>query len=67
MKDKSKGVCPLCGRENKCASVAGTAPHKCWCMTTKVPKELIDRVPEDKKGQACICRSCVEEYKGGKR
>lgn len=67
MKDKNKGICPLCGRENKCASVMGTDPHKCWCMTTSIPSELIKRVPEDKKGQACICRTCVEEYLGEKK
>lgn len=58
---KNKGICPLCGKENKCASVAGVDPMSCWCMTTSVPKELIKRVPEEKKG-ACICRECVENY-----
>lgn len=63
MKKEEKGICPLCGRENRCASVLGTDPHSCWCMTAKVPKELIDMVPEEKKGNSCICQKCVEDWK----
>ncbi len=59
-------MCPLCGKQNRCAVVAGTDPFKCWCNTTKVPKELLDRVPEEQKGKACVCRDCIEKYLEGK-
>ena len=50
-------TCPICGRDNGCM-----LSKDCWCYDVKVPKGLLDMVPEDKKGQACICKSCVEKY-----
>ncbi len=32
----------------------------------EIPKGLLDLVPEEKKGKACICKSCIEKYKGEK-
>lgn len=53
-----KSTCPICGKNNKC-----THSNNCWCHTTKVSKKVIDMVPQDKKGKACICKECVEKYK----
>lgn len=58
----NKGICPLCGNENKCHFVRKLDPANCWCMTTKVPKELLDRVPQEKKGESCICEDCIKKY-----
>ncbi|MFC5701486.1 cysteine-rich CWC family protein [Cohnella faecalis] len=52
--------CPICGGSNFCAMEAGTASQGCWCFETKFPKELLDRVPEELRDKACICRSCAE-------
>lgn len=59
-----KGKCPICGQDNGCAAVKGTDPNKCWCMTIKVPKGLLEIVPPENRRQSCVCKSCVETYKG---
>ncbi|WP_319371330.1 cysteine-rich CWC family protein [uncultured Ilyobacter sp.] len=61
MKNK-KEICPLCGGENGCATATGSDPYSCWCMTVKVPQELLDRIPKEKRGEACVCKKCVEKY-----
>lgn len=50
-------TCPLCGKDNNCRQ-----SKECWCHSATIPKELLDKVPEDKKGKACICKSCVDKY-----
>lgn len=50
-------TCPICGEDNGCRH-----NRECWCHSAIVPKGLIEMVPEDKKGKACICKSCVENY-----
>ncbi|MBC8588001.1 cysteine-rich CWC family protein [Paratissierella segnis] len=50
-------ICPLCGENNNCQH-----GKECWCTTIKIPKHVLDLIPEDKKGKACICKSCIEKY-----
>lgn len=50
--------CPLCGQDNNCKHGQGG----CWCDTVKFPKDILDLIPNDKKGKACICKSCLEKY-----
>ncbi|MDF2938946.1 MAG: hypothetical protein K0Q90_4319 [Paenibacillaceae bacterium] len=57
------GFCPLCGQPNGCAIPAGEDPYDCWCMTARIPQDLRDRVPADRRGKACICRNCLDAYK----
>ncbi len=57
MKETEK-ICPLCGESNNCQH----GKCGCWCETVKVPKRVLDLVPEDKKEKACICKSCLEKY-----
>ncbi len=52
-------ICPLCGKPNECK--AGT-DEKCWCFDTPVPKALLERIPSEKRGKACVCQNCVEAY-----
>jgi hypothetical protein len=54
---KQEEICPLCGQNNNCQH-----GKECWCITIKVPKYVLDLVPEDKKGKACICKNCIEKY-----
>lgn len=54
-------TCPLCGQANDCKAHQGN----CWCMDIKVPKELLEKVPENKKNKACICKSCIDAYNKG--
>lgn len=51
-------ICPICGKDNGC-----THNENCWCFKTTIPKEIFELIPEDKKGKACICKSCVDKYK----
>lgn len=55
---ESEKICPICGKNNNCKHGQG----ECWCGTVKFPKEIFDLIPEDKKGKACICKSCLEEF-----
>lgn len=52
-------ICPLCGSMNQCGVHSGD----CWCFHTKVPSELRERIPVELRGKACICKTCVEQYK----
>lgn len=51
-------ICPLCGEYNGCQS----GKENCWCYEVKIPKYILDMVPEDKKGKACICKKCIDKY-----
>ncbi len=57
-----KGKCPICGKNNGCAMVAGTDPYACWCMTTSVPKGLLNHIPEEFRNKSCICKECTSNY-----
>ena len=50
--------CPICGKDNNCKH-----DETCWCMEVHIPQELIERIPLEKRGQACICRNCVKDFK----
>ncbi|MET1537444.1 cysteine-rich CWC family protein, partial [Burkholderia sola] len=39
-------LCPLCGRSNQCAILAGIDPLNCWCMDTPVAPDALARIPE---------------------
>lgn len=58
-----KGKCPICGKDNACAAVKGTDPAKCWCMTAKIPKGLLQTIPDELRNQSCVCQTCVDKYK----
>lgn len=61
--------CPLCGGPNECAAESaapGCPIADCWCFRTAVPRELVEQVPDAARGQACICRKCVETLLAGK-
>lgn len=55
---KEDRKCPLCGEDNGCQHGKGD----CWCNNVVVPKHIMDMIPEDKKGKACVCKSCIEKY-----
>jgi hypothetical protein len=56
--------CPLCGGDNRCAMeierATGQAQPPCWCTTASFPPDLLQRLPEAARGQACICPACVQ-------
>jgi len=63
--------CPLCGADNRCAMelerATGQAQPACWCTTTTFPPDLLERLPEAARGQACICAACVAAHRSAPR
>ncbi|MGB3665482.1 MAG: cysteine-rich CWC family protein [Bermanella sp.] len=58
-------LCPLCQQKNHCGNLAaGDTEKTCWCKSLDIqfPAELLEKVPEDKKGKACICQLCLNKF-----
>jgi hypothetical protein len=57
------GLCPLCGKANQCAmeieKITGQKQPPCWCTQVDFSAGLLDRVPADSRGRACICPACA--------
>ncbi len=53
-------ICPICGGDNGCMHNSD-----CWCFKVTIPEGLLESIPEEKRGKACVCKSCVEEYMEG--
>lgn len=56
--------CPLCQQANRCAMVQAQRegrdpPADCWCVHVTFGVELLARVPEQARRQACICHVCA--------
>lgn len=56
--------CPLCGGDNRCGYLAGQAAGTCWCVRD-FPKKIVELVPPNLKGKACICPDCVAKFREG--
>ena len=60
--------CPLCGEPNDCRLCSPLArPGPCWCVAEQFPAELLELVPEPLVNRACICRSCLQQFRRGQR
>lgn len=55
------GVCPLCGKSNNCAKQTDPGALECWCGDFVFPNELLEQVPEEAVGKACICFECYQK------
>jgi hypothetical protein len=31
----------------------------CWCFSTPIAAGVIERIPEERRGQACVCQACA--------
>ena len=55
--------CPLCGRDNRCAmereKASGQPQPPCWCVDMAFPPDLLQRLPPEAAGVACVCADCV--------
>ena len=56
--NENEKICPLCGEENGCQS----GEPSCWCYNIEIPDYVLDMVPKDNRGKACICKKCIEQY-----
>jgi hypothetical protein len=54
--------CPLCGEDNACGVARGAGT--CWCFSTKIPDDVLARVPLELRNIACVCERCAS---GGER
>ncbi|MBB6674855.1 cysteine-rich CWC family protein [Cohnella nanjingensis] len=52
-------ICPVCGGDNGCALLAGQPIEQCWCMRTRIPKEVLSAIPAERRGKACVCQACA--------
>lgn len=57
--------CPLCGGDNRCAveieKATGEPQPPCWCVSETFSAELLARIPEAARRQACVCQACVRQ------
>jgi hypothetical protein len=51
--------CPLCGRSNGCAMAAGRIGEPCWCIRVTVTATMLQQIPVDRRGRACLCAACI--------
>ena len=64
-KSKEAFVCPLCQQNNACGNLAiADNSQSCWCNnpSIRLPKALLETVPEALRGKACICQTCALSY-----
>lgn len=62
-----KGVCPICGKDNNCASLRNLEHFDCWCKDIKFQKDVLEHIPEELKGISCVCMSCNLKYQNEKK
>lgn len=57
-------ICPLCGQPNQCAMeverATGVTQGPCWCTQTQFSAELLNKIPDEARGIACLCQACVK-------
>lgn len=58
-------TCPLCGGRNECGVAAGRS--ECWCFAVAIATGVRERITEDSRPIACVCRSCAERESKGRR
>lgn len=55
-------LCPLCGAGNGCAMEAerasGQAQPPCWCTQVAFDRAVLERIPAEARGLACVCSRC---------
>jgi hypothetical protein len=57
--------CPICQESNACAmelaKAAGTSAGRCWCFDAVFSEDVMDLVPLEAQGKACICARCAAQ------
>jgi hypothetical protein len=39
---------------------SGSFDGPCWCTSVQFSAETLASIPQDRRGKACVCRSCAE-------
>ncbi|MGY9003642.1 MAG: cysteine-rich CWC family protein [Rhodospirillales bacterium] len=60
-KPADPALCPLCGNDNACGNLQPKDGSTCWCADSDLifQAELLDQIPDEARGKACICRACA--------
>ena len=61
-----QGVCPICGKDNNCASIRNLDHSDCWCNSVKFQKDILEYIPEKLRGISCVCIACNSKYQNKK-
>jgi len=56
--------CPICGGNNHCAMAASPAAKDCWCRAIEIDPALLEALPEESRGKACLCANCCQPQGG---
>ncbi|MFL0805371.1 MAG: cysteine-rich CWC family protein [Agarilytica sp.] len=60
--DSAQNLCPICRKDNACGNLSCEGDTTaCWCKSADItfPESLLQRVPKESQGKACICQSCA--------
>jgi len=63
MPEYPPSLCPLCAQVNRCAveieRSTGQPQGPCWCAQLRFDAELLNRIPPEARGVACLCPDCA--------
>jgi hypothetical protein len=60
VKPAREPLCPACGGANACAVAAtGRFDTPCWCSSVVIDPAVIEKLPEQQRGKACLCARCA--------
>lgn len=54
--------CPLCGQPNRCGLAEGSS--QCWCFDIDIDPAVLEAIPDEAKGEVCICEACARGERG---
>lgn len=58
-------LCPLCGQSNRCTqSDPALEGQPCWCFSTHIERNALERIPPELIDRACLCPRCAAGLKG---
>jgi len=43
------------------AKATGKPLERCWCVDTVFTPEVLEALPEEAKGKACVCSKCANK------
>jgi hypothetical protein len=43
------------------AKATGKPLERCWCVEAVFTSDLLESLPDDAKGKACVCAKCADK------
>lgn len=56
--------CPICEEESGCEKNISST---CWCEQITFPTSVIEQIPANQQGTACVCLKCVKKSKNSSK